>query len=495
MAEILQPRVFRKIRLNVNGNNIHQGVEKLESLARLNHPGRRFTRELTIWTLSPEYKQSFNPFKFRKTTNSVNQHPNSPLEIKTAKDKVHSHLYDAITSLRAVHTVTWGPNAQDGQNVYHIVMNALKELPVLRRIRLHVNDFDIPLQLDSLSTLSELAVYTHRCSSTRLSAIVDNVAKAVVRNPELTSIELVLNPDGIPNDSGLPQSFSELLKHQTTTMEPLRLRHIKLTSCLLLLDKICAPHLTHLTSLTLFKVDPVGLWESFIAAGIHLTEISIDGVTHAFLKYLSTYVGLKELLLKPNNFTTDASSDAMAEQFYTGSYLENHFQSLEEFEVDPPYEGLWCYGSHNHDNISKLGKLRRLAMSIRYIDVASNGRTQTSTTDLNPVGRIVNMAIHCMPDVEIIELDSSTPNIGRGPCCGTGMFEHRKLVCKKIVECAEEYIAPSSCTRIPSLRIGSWGKLVLIGKRKSSGGEENSDSTALGYVNVTPKDRFNILQF
>lgn len=130
------------------------------------------------------------------------------------------------------------PNEKDGQSIHRIVMNSLQNLPNLRRLQISFSDFEIPLELDTLRGLDEIVVSTERASPLQQAKILDNIALAIAQNPDLISIDVsTIQHYGVP-EADKSQSLHQLFKCYPTTMSPLRLRNLKLKSCLLRLDEI-----------------------------------------------------------------------------------------------------------------------------------------------------------------------------------------------------------------------------------------------------------------
>ncbi|KAF8994188.1 hypothetical protein BDQ17DRAFT_1200954, partial [Cyathus striatus] len=88
------------------------------------------------------------------------------------------------------------------------------------------------------------------------------------------------------------------------------------------------------------------IWNALKHEKIHLREITIDEPTEAFIQYLSSYTGLRSLVITPTVRITERQSDLIAVEFYTHAICA-HASSLEKLEVLPAYEGRWCFGEHN----------------------------------------------------------------------------------------------------------------------------------------------------
>jgi hypothetical protein len=214
--------------------------------------------------------------------------------------------------------------------------------------------------------------------------IFDSLAKVIAAS-QLTSIDVGRNWSPYRRPVSKNQTLHHIFKYCFGHHAALRLRHLSLKNWLIRLDDVTLPHLAHLTSLELIQIidpdrpyqpnseaiSPVmqrygssteEVWKTLGSSGIHLKELRVDAVTPSFLEFLSSCSGLKRLRISPLNFTDGKSSDGMAQKFFT--MLDSHCHSLEELEISPPYEGLWCFGEHNLSIISQCTKLSHLCMAI-----------------------------------------------------------------------------------------------------------------------------------
>lgn len=266
-------------------------------------------------------------------------------------------------------------------------MDALKNLPNLRHLKIAFTKAGIPLELDSLTGLEELVISTEGLTARPQGEILENVAKTIAQNPGITSIDISgIRRYGI-STANKSQSLHQLFKYYPATAPRLHLRTLRLKSFLIRLDDVTLPHLTHLTSLGLEFIDdpfktsnayhvryrhllkerqrygssPEDLWKALHKARICLQKITANEVPSSFLGYLSSYSGLRELYLEPLD---RVSSDAKAVRFFEGG-LENHAQSLQTLQIITRFENSWCFGSHQFQTFSSLTGLKFLVMSIK----------------------------------------------------------------------------------------------------------------------------------
>lgn len=287
-------------------------------------------------------------------------------------------------------------------------MDALKHLPSLRRFKARLPNLKFALELDSLTNLQE--VIMEETSQMYQEDIFESLARAVAQNPGLTSID-VSSSWRYHRVNHKFQSLHQLFKYYPTAAPPLRLRHLALKICLVRLDKITLPHLTHLTSLSLTLIeDPYvtrlpssfsahlqedsaimqerqrygsrldDIWKALIHAGVRLEAITVDAVPYPFLDYLASYSGLKALQLTPGGFHEGTSSDSVARQFFDIT-LKSHTQSLQDLQIVSLFEGLWCFGSHNVDVVSKCIRLRNLRMNIISYQLGPENEDQNPSTE------------------------------------------------------------------------------------------------------------------
>lgn len=286
-------------------------------------------------------------------------------------------------------------------------MDALKSLPNLRHLQIAFSKADIPLEVNALRGLQEIAISTETTTQPHQDRIFENLAKAIAQNPGLTSIDICGIRHYGNTKANKFQSLHQFFKYYPASTPLLRLRKLRLRSLLLRLDDVTLPHLAYLTSLSLENIDDpfnptsysrrfgnddfaqkhpelmadrkrygsplLDVWKALQTAGIHLEEIIIDTVPSAFLDYLSSYSGLSTLDLGPGGFEDGESSDAMAIHFYNGR-LETHAQSLEDLRIMAYFEGLWCYGPHNVRSISNLTNLKHLGMSVRSSELVGHDK-------------------------------------------------------------------------------------------------------------------------
>lgn len=309
----------------------------------------------------------------------------------------------------------WMPSESDGQLVYRHVIDALKTLPNLRCIEIYFSKFEIPLELDSFLGLDEIIVSTVKASPLLQDEILENLAKAIARNPGLKSLTI----SGIPHygrpEASRHQSLHQLFKYYPANAPPLRLRNLRLKSFLVRLDDINIRHLQHLTSLSLQDVDDPNyvclrllrhgyffdqkhqglnqerklygssteeIWRRFTSAGVHLEKITVDEGPESFLEYLSSYSGLRELDLTPGGFTEGSVSDAIAVRFFDGILL-SHAKSLEILRILPRYEGRWCFSSCNSEQLSMLTKLKHLAVAVQLSSLKTVHDRKSDQTSLH----------------------------------------------------------------------------------------------------------------
>ncbi|KAJ7743739.1 hypothetical protein DFH07DRAFT_749814 [Mycena maculata] len=102
------------------------------------------------------------------------------------------------------------------------------------------------------------------------------------------------------------------------------------------------------------------MWDMLRQQGIHLTEISTDILDKALLVYLASYSGLERLTIWN---VGDQESNQLADYFF-GSVLPGHAQSLLELSCSATYEGKWNLDPYNAEVISQLYRLENLLLSV-----------------------------------------------------------------------------------------------------------------------------------
>lgn len=426
-------------------------------------------------------------------------------------------------------------------------MDALKCLPNLRHLQISFSKVAVSLELDALRGLEEIVISAEQTSRPQQEEIFENLSKAIAQNPGITLIDISGRNDGANPKTNTFQSLHMLFRYIPATAPPLRLRRLRLKSFLLRLDRFTLPHLAHLTSLSLEDIDdpfnrhldnecllknypeviqerkrcgssPGDIWKTLQAARIHLEKITVDDVSTSLLDYLSSYSGLTDLHMEPSGYVDAASSDAMAACFFQGP-LESHAQSLQALRIKPHFEGLWCFGLHNFETISRFTRLNHLEMSIGSSDLGLQGRNTCQNPHVSeskpnvivsasslprPAIRIVltdspkwishlqnvllDTVIDCMPDIESVQVRVARRHMDYGDRCATGRMHHVQYVFRKIVESVNNYAPPPTCQRLPSLAVGY--KTLFVGEYSPPIAEQDGTVGGVGslrYVAKTPK--------
>lgn len=283
---------------------------------------------------------------------------------------------------------SWIPFKKDGEQAHLAILKGLEELPNLHTINISPLERTLTFPHHSVGNLDSLSLNGYRGSCLdSWKALFDGLARTIAilgpkRPGQLTSLEVShhWNTQGVDRN----ESFDRLFKYYPHNAAPLQLRNLVLRSCFVSLDDAVLPHLKHLTSLQLTRIEypftlqgaiPVSttgvhdssnterIWTALKEAHIYLKEITVDFVASSFLTYLSSYSGVRKLHVFPGSFDNNQASDTMAQQFFAKP-LESHAASLEDLVIEAYYEGFWCFGKHIVPLVSKLENLRNLHIGI-----------------------------------------------------------------------------------------------------------------------------------
>ncbi|KAH9475106.1 hypothetical protein JR316_0012217 [Psilocybe cubensis] len=493
LADALACIVLRKLKFEITRTNMECGVEMIKTLATVDseHAACYSVQEISIGLLSPAYDSKYTTVgRFENGVWVVDPPPENPPEVTTAEEFLKSNLFAAIASLKSVHTVEWRTDERNQPVVHRSIIDALKALPNLRNIQIVFSKADVPLEADLLLGREKIVISTEQSTASQQEEIFDKLAKAIAHNPILTSLDVRGILHFRQPISNKAQSLHQLFKYYPSNKPPLCLRELRLRSMLTRLDHITLPHLAHLTTLHLDRInEPTekasnsffkrfgrdtsagpsketkqygssleDIWNLLRIAGVHLQNITVTSISSSFLDYLSSYSGLVKLDLETSGFHDGNSSDAMAARFYDGR-LNTHVRSLESLRIRASFEGRWCFGAHNVKTISSLTNLKSLCLSIRCTDLAvENDFTQDA------IKHLIDMSLECMPNIQNIEVNSALLELDRNAFCGTGSLQYTQFVHKKMLESVHNYVAPPTCKRavLPDLKVGF--RTVFIGK-------------------------------
>jgi hypothetical protein len=119
--------------------------------------------------------------------------------------------------------IRWELLDKDGDWAQEAVLNALKTLPNLRVLRLHVAYCKIPLRLHELSGIQDISI--GGISAKYNTEVLDNLAKLVSRSSKITSIEISSGWNYLESVDK-SRSLHQIFKYYPQTSPPLQLRHL-----------------------------------------------------------------------------------------------------------------------------------------------------------------------------------------------------------------------------------------------------------------------------
>ncbi|KAF8907599.1 hypothetical protein CPB84DRAFT_1768316, partial [Gymnopilus junonius] len=472
LAECLSDAILHSLTINITKNDIEGGLSKLAALANSNHAAARATRELCIRSLSPAYDPSSGGLTYKYSGGRwvVQKEPEDPPEVVLAAKEVKANLFKAITSLKSVESVFWVPCRKDSEWAQLAVQDSFKEMPGLRRFGVMITDLKIPLPI-TLNGLQEISV-EGSCQQD-VEGIYENIAKIIATSPQLTSVDI-----GCSWDYGRPigqhQSLHQLFKYLPCNSVPLQLRRLSLTDFLVRLDNVTLPHLSHLTSLVLHDIEDPFFPSPYLfehespeviaekkrygldAGCVRLEEIDIDNASPSLAGYLSSYSGMKRLRLSPRNFYDGHSSDEVARHFFAKS-LRSHCCSLQDLQIDAIFEGLWCFGEHNLAALVKCENLHSLSMAVISSEIQNDSDSVENVApgDSDTIKQLLDTVVTYMPLMSKVGIQAANLESLRDATCGNPAMRHYARVGSKIAGSVNNYVAPSSCLRLPSLAICS----------------------------------------
>ncbi|KAF8152268.1 hypothetical protein B0H34DRAFT_810264 [Crassisporium funariophilum] len=382
-----------------------------------------------------------------------------------------------------------------------MVMEALKTLPNLQSLDVNLHDSKVALRFDLLTGLRKLSI--SGTGDPFYEQTFDNIAKMVAKSPQLASIVIASSRSLPPCKPMLKsQSLHQFFQYYPHDAPPLRLRRLAiLTTYLVRFDEMTMPHLMYLTSLSLLNIldttdtrprysngededgeeikkeqrkygsSPKELWSMLTKSGVRLEEINIDDVASTFLEYLGSYSGLRKLRMSTEGFSESAYSDQLASQFYQ-IILRNHAHSLEELSINAFYEGLWCFGIHNQESISRCVKLKQLAMCmvshrLAPIKEIAQGAQDVPDPASDDITLLLDTVALCVPGLETLHMSATNAEKFRGALCGNSSMFHLHQVNRLIAANVRKYRSDSSIQNLPNIKAGP--RNYFVGERDGEG--------------------------
>nr|GAT53770.1 predicted protein [Mycena chlorophos] len=218
----------------------------------------------------------------------------------------------------------------------------------------------------------------------------------------------------------------------------------------------------NLTSLSLSaSTDPSRLhdiWSCLLEYSIHLVELSINSVSSQLCEYLTSYTGLRRLVLR--DVDTSRASRDMADTFFE-RVLPQHSASLIELRLVPGYTGNWSFGTHNHIPFSSLTHLQTLELAL---DTARKGGAAQTRKDLTVLLEILPR----LPALRELTLRTTQDEWFRDEIvCGHGMVGYWREIGDRMQDVLEGYRYPAGTVlptglevKAPFLRNGRCLRLV-----------------------------------
>jgi len=308
---------------------------------------------------------------------------------------------------------SWRPHIQDPEWAQQTLLDAILTLPNLERLDIDVTDCKVPIPFGSFRPLTELSISGNAC----WKSLWLSIGQLLDNSPNMASLKLdgshgpasTILPTGTRHS--LDQSPAEFMSRQLRRLSSNLSSQASLT-----LSDLSLPRLSHLTSLTLLKVnDPFArphswagrvnvpsklgsadaidfvapqyaerdVWQLLASDEVRVTNLRTDYISPSLLSYLESYNTVSELHLKIPNADSSTISDRLASRFFRSTLLR-HSRSLRDLDIHPDFESHWCFSSRNMDTISQCNSLKRLGIPILSsdIDFEASGPYRNASTNI-----------------------------------------------------------------------------------------------------------------
>ncbi|KAG7444608.1 uncharacterized protein BT62DRAFT_933639 [Guyanagaster necrorhizus] len=346
---VATPFVFSSMKIDTDSSQFRKYSSILKAIASGRSDVARHVQTLTILSLTPpRYKRLKLWQRIMKRKQRVYRaFENDFLRAITKFEAVTSLYFDIHTNQ---------PSSADK------IMQSLGALPRLSKLSVHMyHDVDPSVSL-SLSRHFKNLSSIHLCG---LRLCYNDAPSIIIANsPELTELTL----DGTSELKSDKAATMENLFSKLPTGTTLPLQSLTIGGTMrYLLDPApqIPPHFKSLTSLVITSDTisvPADFWRALETARIYLQKLSVRELDEPLLSYLESYAGLKDL--SAGRFDDDvAKSDLAADRFYH-CVVPKHSGSLRNVRVNTDFEGKWCLGDTQLDEIMRCSGLVSLDVSV-----------------------------------------------------------------------------------------------------------------------------------
>ncbi|KAK0470414.1 uncharacterized protein EV420DRAFT_113853 [Desarmillaria tabescens] len=344
-SAVATPFVFSSLKIDTDSYQFRKYSSILKAIASGRSDVARHVQTLTILSLTPpRYKRLRLWQRIMKRKQRVYKAFESNFLRAVTK-------FTAVTSLYFdMHTIQ--PSSADK------IMRSLGALPRLSQLSVHMyHDVDPSISL-SLSRHFKNLNSIHLCG---LRLCYNDAPSTIIANsPALTELTLdgtsELNSD---KSATMDNLFSKLPSGTALPLQSLTIGG----TMRYLLDPApqIPPHFKSLTSLVITSdiiSVPADFWRALETARIHLQKLSVRELDESLLSYLESYAGLRDL-----SADDAAKSDLAADRFYH-CVVPKHSGTLRNVRVNTDFEGKWCLGDTQLDEIMRCTDLRSIDFSV-----------------------------------------------------------------------------------------------------------------------------------
>ncbi|KAF8637857.1 hypothetical protein AX17_002483 [Amanita inopinata Kibby_2008] len=374
LNRLVEPQLFARILIDIKSNGIDMTVRQLHGLAYSSLPIARHAKRVAIGSLS----------HLQDTRFIVGQGDDREDErVNRANALLREYLEPALMAMKNVQGIVWALYNDNPTWAKDTVLRSLTSYSQLQELGAGFRERDLTqsnLYFPSLSNLKKIRISNIPAHHSAYPQIVEHVAQTIGRSPDLFILEIRA---ALPSKAVTPPNptlHSFLARLQPGAVLPLR--HLTLVNWHVRLDAGILPHFRNLVSLTLrknllpressplaeqehtfYSTDEHLIFEELLSSQIHLRELATDSISTAFIKYLSSYKGIKRLELTRCTFTDQTSCDRLADEFYVDA-LPNHCDSIEILRVETAYASRWSFGEGASRCLAKCEQLRWLTIDI-----------------------------------------------------------------------------------------------------------------------------------
>ncbi|KAK7043931.1 hypothetical protein VNI00_008097 [Paramarasmius palmivorus] len=375
---VVGPHLFSNITIDVKRNGLGPSVSLLKVFTTRGCRATSYVKKLTIKSLGPTME-----LPIARGLDGIIRPQMLTQEELDAKVVAFDDMKELLPRMLSLFvnltTVDWTIPHHDPEWSHALVINTISTHPSLSNLSLEFvwnyhKPHASPLNLTPFRNLKSFSL------KGSFRDLEDNVLRPLrgllKNNADLSSLSLNFTKSALSSSADLDQFITSW---SPKSLAKSKLKHLRLGLFQGNLTPSSISHLRSLTSLELLDVRMVfsNIWDALHQENIYLREISVPAVNDSFLRYISSYSGIRKLHYHSLGAPIEVVDNSMADMLYD-QVLPRHAETLEDLALHSSFEGRWSVGERNLGALQSCTELRSLGLSINR---SNSGGVDTGAVD------------------------------------------------------------------------------------------------------------------